>query len=225
MTNINKRAGKKELRKRLFRIAVKTLQERGWSVERTKGGASVRLIKKDGVIHRVSIRTSQDQWIAFPRLPDDTGWATLGEVDVVMAASVDQVHPATPAQALVHWFEGDDIRARFDRAYAARKAAGHTLPLARGIWLSLYKDEDGTPTSVGGGAGKNPSSLLARVSLFDGDPVPAPAEGISPSALGTHHSSASAPAGESALTIGEAKRRLALTFGVPEANIKISVEA
>jgi hypothetical protein len=225
MTNINKRSGKKELRKRLFRIAVKTLQDRGWSVERTKGGASVRVIKKDGVVHRVSIRTSQDQWIAFPRLPDDTGWATLGEVDVVIAVAVDEVHPATPGNALVHWFEGHDMRARFDRAYAARRAAGHTLPKARGIWVALYKDEDGTPTNVGGGAGNDPSSQLARVSLLDGDPEQAPlAGGISPSPR-AQQAPASTSTDDRPLTIADAKRRLALTFGVSETNIKISVEA
>lgn len=224
MANINKRSGKKELRKRLFRIAAKALQDRGWSVERTKGGASVRVIKKDGTVHRVSIRTSQDQRIAFPRLLDDTGWATLGEVDVVVAVSVDQVHPATPANALVHWFEGDDMRARFDRAYAARRAAGHSMPLARGIWIPLYKDEDGTPTSVGGGAGNDPSSQLARVSLLDGDPAPV-AGGIPPSPPRLQHTPASTPSEDKPLTIAEAKRRLALTLGVSETNIKISVEA
>jgi len=225
MTNINKRAGKKELRKRLFRIAVKALQERGWSVERTKGGASVRVLRKDGAVHRVSIRTSQDQWIAFPRLLDDTGWATLGEVDVVVAVSVDQVHPATPAHALVHWFDGADIRARFDRAYAARKAAGHSLPLARGIWIPLYKDDDGTPTNVGGGAGNDPASRLACVWLLDGPPEADVVEGGS-ALVGTPASPAvDGAAGEKPLTIAEAKRRLALTFGVPETSIRISVEA
>jgi hypothetical protein len=46
---------------------------------------------------RVSIRTTQNQWIAFPRRLDNKGWGTLSDVDVVLAVSVDDVEqPKAP---------------------------------------------------------------------------------------------------------------------------------
>lgn len=222
MTNIFKDPRKKLLRKRLLEVGIETLRRLGWSVERTTGGASVRLIKKDGErARRVSIRTTQDQWIAFPRRADDAGWGTLADVDVVLAVSVDD--PRSPAAALVHWLEGDDMRARFDRAYATRLEAGHTITPERGVWIPLYIGEDGVPTHAGGGGGiEHPP--IARVSLLDGAPQGTGIDGwITPRSSRAHQ--APTPSEDQLLTIAEAKRRLALTFGVSETSIKISVEA
>jgi hypothetical protein len=221
MTNIFKDPGKRYTKKRLLEIALETLRQQGWAVERTAGGASVRTIRKGSDRYRISIRTTQDQWIAFPRRADDKAWVTLSDVDVVVVASVDDVH--YPRVARIHWIEADELRSRFDRAYKARRDAGHTIPLARGIWIPLYIDDDGSPRHAGGGAG-NLHPEVARV------PLAAPgAEREAHMATQTVF----APTGgngterldDRPLTIAEAKRRLALTLGVPEASIKISVEA
>lgn len=212
MTNIFKKPGKKEMKKRLLQIGLETLRAKGWTVERTSGGASVRMIKKGGEQpRRISIRTSQDQWIAFPRNAEDSGWTTLSEVEVVLAVSV-----AGP-EALVHWLEADELRERFDRAYKARLDANYRIPLGRGVWVPLYIPEDGTPTHAGGGAGLDHPEI-ARVPLEGPADTAPPSEPPAPS---RSHSAAE----DKPLTIAEAKRRLALTFGVSEANIKISVEA
>lgn len=214
MTNVYNTPEKGERRNRLFEIALKTLDKDGWKVERIPGAhkASVRRIIKQGDSRVVSIRTTQDTWIAFPRTQDDKEWLTLSDVDAVVAVSVDDKD--NPKFALVHMIDGDNLRDRFDRAYAARKAAGYKIPIGRGMWVSLYlKDSAHTPTHVGAGAGLD-YPPLARIPLDPSD-LPAPRA----------EKPAAAPDAEQPLTLAEAKRRLALTFGVDPSNIKIIVDA
>jgi hypothetical protein len=87
----------------------------------------------------VTIRTSQDTWIAFPCNKANNGWGTLEDADYVIAASVDDF--LNPHCAQVHMIEGADMRDRVDRAYTARKATGHSLPLGRGMSVSPYHQE------------------------------------------------------------------------------------
>ncbi len=77
----------------------------------------MRLITKASKSHKLAIRTTQDKCLAFPWRMDDKGWSTLSEADVVLAVSVDDAQH--PTAALVHWIEGGDMRARFDRACKA----------------------------------------------------------------------------------------------------------
>src|SRR6266481_6912144 len=69
MTNVYGMPEKASMKKRLFAIAVQALEAEGWRVERERGSgkSSVRRITKDGHSKLVTIRTSQDTWIAFPR--------------------------------------------------------------------------------------------------------------------------------------------------------------
>jgi hypothetical protein len=211
MTNVYGTPEKASMKKQLFAIAVESLEKAGWKVERVPGSgkSSVRRLTKGGNSKIVSIRTTQDTWIAFPRIEDDTAWRTLSEVDAVVPVSVDDRD--APKFAKVHLIDGDEMRARFDRAYEARLKAGHTIPIGRGVWVSLYIPESKDPVSlVGAGAGlKFPPiatvplspELVAAAEVPDTDDDEAP------------------------LTIAEAKRRLAATLGVDAANIKITVEA
>src|SRR5436309_15557018 len=91
MTDIFKTPEKLSRKDMLFRIGIETLQQQDWKVERIPGigKSSVRRITKGGKSQKVSIRTSQDMWIAFPRNKDDKSWRTLSDVDVVLAVSVD----------------------------------------------------------------------------------------------------------------------------------------
>jgi hypothetical protein len=224
MTNVSGTPKKRATRRGLFAFGVQTLEKNGWKVSRVpRGGkASLRLITKGAESHKVSIRTSQDAWIAFPRKSDGTGWVTLDDVDYVVAVSVDDRH--NPTEARVHMIPGGDARARYDRAYAARKKARHTLPSGRGIWLSLYDQDADDPVShVGGGMGLDHSALavldLTKTNLptgEDADDEVAEDE--------DEQVASAAPAVEAPLTIGEAKRRLAETLGVPESAIKITIE-
>lgn len=217
MTNVFGRDGKVTLRNHLFQIGIEALEKDGGVVEKIPGvgKSSVRRVTKGGQSRVVSIRTTQDTYIAFPRNKEDTAWVTLSDVDAVVAVSVDDKDE--PRFASVHLIDGDEARDRFDRAYAARLAAGHNIPIGRGVWLPLYIQDDGqTPGYIGGGAGlDNPA--LERVPLED------VYRGASNS--GSADDQGVGAVGDSPLTISEAKRQLAISLGVDPSNIKITVEA
>ena len=148
MTDVSKTPEKKRIRIQLVNAAIQAVERQGWKVAKVHGGGTGRLrrISKNGTTRLMAIRTTQDTWIAFPRNEDDTKWVTLSDVDVIVAASVDD--PANPRFAQVHMIDADEMRDRFDRAYAARRAADHTIPLGRGVWVSLYHEEGDQPCTT-----------------------------------------------------------------------------
>lgn len=152
MTNVSQNSAKMDIRHQLTRVAEQALSEDGWGVERISGSgkSSLRRIIRGSNSKVVSIRTTQDRWIAFPRIDEQDNFGTLPDVDAVVASSVND--PDNPEEAWVHLLDGEDMRARFSRAVQARKAAGYALPIGRGIWISLYDEEQETPvTKVGAG--------------------------------------------------------------------------
>jgi hypothetical protein len=206
------------IRKELRQLGEKALQDHGWTVERISRArkSSVRRITRGSLIQRVSIKTTRDRWIAFARNDADTGWKTLPDVDTVIVAAVD---PDDAAFARVHMIDAHDLRNRFDRAYAARSAAGYSIDKARGVWIPLYYPDTEEPvTHVGGGAGlDNPP--IARYPLECADGARAGTEPMRVTTAETKPDSAEL------LTIPEAKRRLARSLGVDPSAIKITVEA
>jgi hypothetical protein len=222
MTDVSKTPEKKRIRRALVKAALETLERQGWKVARVKGGGKGRLrrITKNGTHQLAAIRTTQDGWLAFPRTDDDASWVTLSEVEVVVASAVDD--PRNPKFALVHWFDATELRPRFDRAYAARREAGHKLPIGRGVWVSLYNDEATDPVNrVGAGIGlKHPP--IARVPL---DQAAVSAGGPPPSGSSTSVPIDSGDDDFEPLTIAQAKARLARTLGVDPNAIRITVEA
>jgi hypothetical protein len=214
MTNIYGTPEKVTMKAALFGAAISALEDSGWKVERVVGSgkSSVRRITKGTVSKVVSIRTTQDRSIAFPRIEGDKSWRTLDEVDAVVAASVDDKD--NPHFANIHLLPGDEMRDRFNRTYEARLKAGHTIPVGRGVWLSLYANESLSPVHlVGAGAGlKHPA--FAKVPLDLTTLISANNE----------VDEEDAKSDEAPLTIAEAKRRLAITFNVDPSNIKIIVE-
>jgi hypothetical protein len=219
MTNVYGTLEKTSMKTQLFRIAVQALEKQGYAVERVPGSgkSSVRRITKNGKSRVVSIRTSQDTWIAFPRTEGDKKWRTLDEVDAVVPVSVDDRE--NPKFAKVHLIDGDEVRARFNRAYKARMDAKHSIPIGRGVWVSLYLPEANDPVShVGAGMGLKFPPIAT---------VPLTSAQIAAAVIESDHDDQpiELPTDDAPLSIAEAKRRLAITFGVPPANIKITVEA
>lgn len=216
MMNVYGTREKVERRRRLFEIGVEALEKDGWKVERVQGAgkSSLRRITRGGESKLVSIRTTQDTWIAFPRDKKDQKWVTLSDVDAVVAVSVDDADE--PRFAQVHMIDGDEMRDRWDRAYEARRVAGRKIRIGRGVWVPLYIQEAPKPVKhVGAGAGlAHPP--IARVPLV-GPEWPAGAEAAG--------DADAPPDADEALTITEAKRRLALTLGVDESSVRITVEA
>lgn len=219
MTNVYATADKVRLRRHLFQVGLDALKKEGWQVERVQGAgkSSLRRITKGKDSKLVSIRTTQDTWIAFPRTKRDDGWVTLCDADFVVAVSVDDADEPRFAQA--HLIKGDEMRDRFDRAYRSRLDAGHSIPLGRGVWVSLYLQEVNDPVNrVGAGAGLAHPAVL-RVPL-DGQPADIPADEVEGAEEASFDSGQ-----DGSLTIAEAKRRLALTFGVDPSSVKITIEA
>lgn len=227
MTNVYATPEKGSLRDRLFNAAVEALTGEGWTVERMPraGKASVRRLTRGSEQLVACIRTTQDRWIAFPRNASDTDWVTLKDVDVVVASSVNDKD--NPQFALVHVIPGDEARDRFDRAYKARMAAGHSIPVGRGVWVSLYETESTNPVSfVGAGAGLV-HRPIARIPLNSESSVAAEEQGADKAASPTGAAPAERHLVE--LTSGglgpipTARRWLAAQLGVSEADIKINV--
>lgn len=222
MTNVFKDDSKRWRKQRLFQVGIEALEAQGWRVtkERGLGKASVRRITKGTESLLVSIRTTQDRWLAFPPKPNGKGWITLDDVDVVLAVSVDDVDD--PSEVWVHWVPADEMVARFDAAFRARKSQGRVQPKRRGVWIPLYhrESESKNVSYVGGGAGLD-FPPIAR--------VPLGAKGSATIAAEDDAGDDVEPGDESVdvrgLTITEAKRGLAARFGVPESAITITVEA
>ena len=236
MTNILGTPEKGPMRRKLFALALDALAQDGWEVTRARGGggASVRDIRRGAEQGRVSIRTSQDSWIAFPRNRTNDGWGTLDDVDYVVAASVNRKHE--PDRAAVHLIPTKDAKARFDRAYKARKDSGYIMHVGRGLWISLYDKESSDPVShVGAGLGHAlEQKTLADVSLAElskldvasgaenEEPYDDAGSAVDP--LPARVATATMASQAIPLTIAEAKRRLSETLGVPESSIRITIE-
>lgn len=217
MGDIFKAREKIERKKRLFEIGIETLQVQGYVVEKVRGSgkASMRRITKGRESIKVSIRTSQDCWLSFPRLPETGDWRTLSEVDLVVVVSVNDKDK--PTHGVVHFLDQADVLARFNRAYEARLAAGRTDPGEHGVWISLYEEESKDPVSLVGAGAARGKLEIARV------PIARPQDRAPSSAIPPVPPST--PGGQPPLTIAQAKQGLALTFGVDPSHIKITVEA
>ncbi len=213
MTNVYGTPEKVTMKAALFGAAISALENDGWKVERVAGSgkSSVRRITKGKESKVVSIRTTQDRSIAFPRIEGDKSWRTLDVVDAVVAASVDDKED--PHFANIHLLPGDEMRDRFNRTYEARLRAGHTIPVGRGVWLSLYANESFSPVHLLGAGAGNKHPPFAKVPLDATILISADNE-----------VDEEEPKGDEGLTIAEAKRRLGITFGVDPSSIKIIVE-
>jgi hypothetical protein len=166
---ISKMPAKPTIRRALFEFAVRVLQDDGYDVAHVSGGmdSSVRSITKAGVSHRVAIRTSQDDLIAFRPKHDGDGWVTLDDVEFVVVATVNDAN--NPTEARLHLIPAEEARDRWNRAYRARRGAGHDLADGRSVWLSLYDQEAASPeTLVGAGMGlAHPAFVRGLAATFD----------------------------------------------------------
>lgn len=218
MTNIFSSPKKVSRKKFLFNAGIEALEKDGWTVDRIPkiGKSSIRRAVKGDESKVVTIRTSQDTYVAFPRDEEAEEWATLAMADMVVAATVDDRE--NPRFAHVHLIDGDEMRDRFDRSYKARIDAGHVIPAGRGMWLSLYEQEQNdVPTLVGAGAGlDNPPALRVPLGQEDKDESAAEIEVVAAEAI--------LPDSNPQLSIADAREQLAKTFGVDPSNVKISIE-
>ncbi|RZJ02110.1 MAG: hypothetical protein EON90_00500 [Brevundimonas sp.] len=223
MTNVYATPEKAQLRRGLLHLGLQTLRGQGYAVRRSPGSGARQVYEaaKGDETLRIAVRTSQDTWFAFPRLADDSGWLTLDEVDWVLVASIDTPHQ--PTEARVHWMPADDVRARFEQGYRARLAAGHAVPLGRGLWLSLYDPNASSPVShVGGGFGLDypPIATCSLSQVLEELPAPGAALAIESEPDEDFEPDLKAPA----FDLLEAKRMIARGLGLSAEAIRITID-
>jgi hypothetical protein len=212
----------------MVEAAKRGAEAEGYTLDRVpgRGLSNIWTITKNGRSQRASIRTTRDRWFAFPPLNHGKKWKTLDEVDLVIVAAVDDRHE--PENVEVYIFPATEVRERFDAAFAARTGAGQTVRINFGMWVGLDEDTRNIAASVGSGIIDKYKAvavfplvdLLADSSVED-----ASALEVADVTAGEDDVVNRAFDSDPPLTIAEAKRRLALTFGVKPENVKITVEA
>lgn len=150
----------------LVNAAKKAAIAAGYELERVpgRGLSNIYTATKDGSSQKVSIRTTRDRWFAFPPLEKGSKWKTLSEVDMVIVASVDSKEE--PENVEVYIFPANEVRQRFNSAYAARIKDGQTVRDNFGMWVSLGRDDRGIAASVGSGIGDK-YGAVAVYSILD----------------------------------------------------------
>lgn len=135
----------------LVDAAKKAAEGQGYSLTRVpgRGLSNVWNITKGSKTKVASIRTTRDRYIAFPPLQGGAKWKTLDDVETVIVATVDSKEH--PENVEVYIFPADDVRKRFNAAYAARSKDGQTIKDNFGMWLGLDRDDRGLASSVGAG--------------------------------------------------------------------------
>ena len=228
MTNIYATPEKVQYAKRLFEIGIEYLEKQGYEISRVPraGKKSLRRVKKGQEEFNVAIRTSQDQWFAFPREEGTGKWMGMDDVGVerVIVVALNTRDEGKEKVGLVHEFEASEVRDRLNKNYAARHAANPSVDISHGNWISLYSEEAKEPTSlVAAGIGRA-FPPVDRVPLFGAAVDEVEDEDLADADGSVHAASPAAVVDDGPLTIPEAKRRLALTFGVDPSAIRITVE-
>ena len=201
--------GRKQYETEIREDVADFLKCKGYEIRNIASGSGVpafsRLeITKDGETQSCSVKTSQSGRISFTRKTDGT-YKVLSEVDLVLHVS----HTGdTPGPLEVSMFESSDLIKAFDENWDALEADGNShLPQ----WIGP-KFEPGRRFAGSGYEGH----ALWRETFNPVQPKGRTSTASAP------QQSEPAPRAE-VLTIAEAKRRLALTFGVNENDISITI--
>lgn len=198
--------------KTLRGAAVTALMKRGYEVEsftgRGRPAGTFLKLTKDGKTFICTVRSTRDRWIAFHRR-DDGGWDTLDKADFVAVAAVNDRQ--NPTKMEVYLLEQASVMKAFDAAFDARTQAGHIIK-ENTPWVGLDAPKSQSITAIGSG--------LADHALW--------LEVINPAGEAAHEEMAAEPELSQeekplTLTIAEAKKALATTYGVPPEAIEITI--
>ncbi len=143
----------------LVDAAKRGLEKEGYMLRRVpgRGRSNTWEAHRNGKVRRVSIRTTNDRWIAFPPMNGGSKWKTLDDVDLVAVAAVDDRDE--PKAIEVYIFEAAEVRSRFVAAHAARTKAGFVVRDDFGMWVNLDEDHRRLPASVGSGLASEHQSI------------------------------------------------------------------
>jgi hypothetical protein len=171
-------------------------------------GAYAYSAKKNGQNIRVGIKTAADRWVGVPRQPNGE-WGLLSSVDLVFVVTVDVFQ--APSEVEIYEFDPAAIIEKAKKVYATAAANGQT-----GLqWIPLDHHDGRSSTSMSAGPlGQVGKKIVVQKIEWIGDAVSASEE------VANADEVFSSVGG---LTITEAKRRLALTFGVTPDAIDITI--
>jgi hypothetical protein len=204
----------------LVDAAKKAVQAQGYSLQRVpgRGLSNIWTLTKNGQTKTASIRTTRDRWIAFPPLEGGKKWKTLDDVDTVVVAAVDSKDE--PENIEVMMFSAEEVRKRFDAAYAARIKDGQTVKDNFGMWVGLDHDDRGLAASVGSGIAEKHERLATYsiAGLLEETPGPLPEDGDVDNASGTPELSTIAE------VMAWTRSRLATIAGVEVEAIKLDLK-
>ncbi len=159
----------REITNALRAAAVQAAEAAGYSVERQTGvgrGPNQRLLlTKDGQTRTAALRTSRDMWVAFA--PDgDGGWNTLGDVDLVLLAMVDNVD--TQTTGTVWLLDAADLLPRFNLMAETMTDRGQELQPGMGVWIHANKLPKSNRYAAGSGMVEGVKPLVSGVELIPG---------------------------------------------------------
>lgn len=139
-----------ERQRLLCGFARRALEDAGYEITTVRGTrrSIIWELRRDAAARRVAVRSTIDRWFAFNR--QGKRWKPLDHVDDVIVAAADDV--SDPQRVEIHYFPGNEVRARLEKAYAARKAAGQVVREDFGLWIALDRHDDANaPTRTGSG--------------------------------------------------------------------------
>ena len=201
-----KKQPSEELTRTLRDCARSALEADGYEVAKAPGvgRSAIWTIRKNGKEQLAAVRTTQDRWIAFPRM--SPGWTTLDDVEVIVVAAVDD--RSYPRAVEVYLFPADEVHRRFEAAYEARIKAGGKVRENFGMWVGLDRGAQETPNTTGSGIVDDFAPMATL-------PLP-----------GSRMAAASPPAPDRetvADVLAEARQRISMITGIPEQNVKLDL--
>lgn len=149
MANRLKEMGESAAWHLMVSAALEGAKQQGYSLKRQpgRGLSNTYEMAKGGKVQVASVRTTRDRYIAFPPLESGKRWKTLDDAELVLVSAVDD--PANPQNVDVYLFPAAEVRKRFNEAYAARIANGHTVRDNYGMWVMLDKGDSQVISQIG----------------------------------------------------------------------------
>lgn len=150
--------------------AMKAMEEEGWTVTKAPGHGRSNAwnIEKKGKSGRVSIRTTQNRWIAYQPQDGGKNWKTLDDADYVCISAFDYDDDDDPISIDVHFIKADIILDAFNRSYKARTDDGASITDGFGMWTCMDECEEDRAVNVGSGFATD-KNMIASYPLDDAD--------------------------------------------------------
>lgn len=122
--------------RQLREIGLQAARDAGYTVTRATGvgrGPNQRFVLKRGSeTITAALRTTRDNWIAFPPLEDGT-WGTLSDVDAVLVSAL------VGGEAHIWLLPAEELISKFDAGKAFCESDGRVVSIGTGFWRYLFE--------------------------------------------------------------------------------------